>query len=92
MISNMDPMNIFQIDNMILDKNFLRIINNINEYVIKQPVLRYFEGDISSITKIHFVLSSKLITNKNSITIESVGEIKGEFVEEKGVGYLQVCN
>ncbi|MFS1519280.1 hypothetical protein V1503_22860 [Bacillus sp. SCS-151] len=92
MISNMDPMNIIHIDNMILDKNFLRIIINNNDYVIKQPVLRYFEGDISNITKIHFVLSSKPITNKNSITIEGVGEIKGEFVEEKGVGYLQVCN
>jgi hypothetical protein len=85
---SIDPMNIIALENKLLHKNFIKVMINNAEYLIQQPVIAYIKGSFKETTKLHFVLNKTPIENNDSVIIDGVGELKGNYDTEKRILFL----
>ncbi|RSD29105.1 hypothetical protein EJA10_02515 [Mesobacillus subterraneus] len=77
--TSFDPMNIILLDNRLLHKNFLKVNLGSDEFLIQQPVLASFIDRIQIMNKMQLKLKKEPIVNNDSITVESIGVIKGRY-------------
>ncbi|WP_139069996.1 hypothetical protein [Bacillus sp. FJAT-27225] len=87
-IKSFDPMNTISLDEKRLYKTFLRVRINEKDYLIKQPVVAYFNKENKSVEKIHLILKEPPIESNYYITIEEIGVIEGKYLK-KG-NYLSI--
>lgn len=85
-----DPMNMVLFEDKLLHKNFLNVEINEKSYLVQQPVIAYFKDKIQNITKLHLILENKPVENADSLVIDSLGSIKGKYINREGIYYLYV--
>lgn len=83
-----DPMNILLFEDRFLHKRFLKVEINNQDYLIRQHVIAYSEGDLRNISKLHLVLNNEPYVNIDSITIDGIGIIKGKYELKNGISHL----
>ncbi|OME60280.1 MULTISPECIES: hypothetical protein [Paenibacillus] len=80
-----NPMGIIGGDEKCIHKNNLRIQINDAEYFLEKPVISYYKADLRNINKLHLVLDEPPTFNKDSLILNGIGEIKGQYeVKEDG--------
>jgi hypothetical protein len=79
---SIDPMNITFLENKLLHKRFIKVMMNNEEFLIQQPVISYFKDNFRDITKLHLILNHQPIIKADSIIIDGIGEIKGDYREQ----------
>jgi hypothetical protein len=78
-----DPMNMLASDNKLLHRTFLKVAMNGAEYFIQQPVVSHYHDTFTNIHQLHLVLEKKPTVKENSIIVEGIGEIHGNFKLER---------
>lgn len=83
-----DPMNIIQIENKQLHKNFLGVSINDIQYLFEQPTIAYYKEDNRTIYKLYLVLDQPPIISNGILKIRGVGNIKGECFKKDNIFHL----
>lgn len=85
-----DPMNIVSIENKALHEHFIKVKISDKDYLISQPVIAYYEDRLQNINKLHLILENKPGENSQSIVIDGLGEINGQYEKREDALYLYV--
>ncbi|MFC5735350.1 hypothetical protein [Cytobacillus gottheilii] len=83
-----DPMNTVVGKQRELHQNFINVLLNGTEYLIKQPVIAYYNS-LNKLNKLHIVLPDKPVNRNGKVTIIGIGDIRGKLSEEDGSYYFR---
>ncbi len=85
-IESFDPMNVTVFENKLLHENFLKIKVNNTSYLLREPVITYYQDEIHRITKLLVSLKRPPIEKKNALLLADIEELEGKY-EKKGTAY-----
>lgn len=81
-VTGIDPMNITGGEQMVLYRNFLRVVIKEQEYLIQHPVIAKYTNHLFDCHQLKIILDEPPEIVEHGILIKGVGEFRGQFDEK----------
>ncbi|MCM3126305.1 hypothetical protein ACFQ3J_01400 [Paenibacillus provencensis] len=89
-VKSIDPQNIDALPGRLLHHNYVKVSLGIDEFLIQQPVVSYYETDLWKASKLHVVVEKRPVLSGERVTLDGIGEMRGVHIFKENGNIFQL--